>query len=72
MVGRFHREKKYEVIIKAMPLIKGLRKLYICGIVEDRSYYEELRHLVRRVGLEDRIRLLPNPDRSSILEILCR
>ncbi len=71
-VGRFSREKGYEVIIKAMPLIKGLRKLYICGISEDRSYYEELLHLVHRLGLEDRVRLLPNLDRNSLVEHLCR
>jgi glycosyltransferase involved in cell wall biosynthesis len=71
-VGRFHKEKKYEVIIKAMPFIKDLRKLYICGVVEDRSYYEELQYFVRRLGLEDRICLLPNPDRRSIVEILRR
>jgi glycosyltransferase involved in cell wall biosynthesis len=71
-VGRFHREKKYEVIIKAMPLIKALKKLYIYATLEDRSYYEELLHLVHQLGLEDRIHLLPNPDRNSIVEILRR
>lgn len=71
-VARFSREKNLEVALLMATRVKGLRRLYICGMLQDRSYYADIRRIIRELGLEHRVRLFPNAERATIMELLGR
>ena len=74
-VGWLQHRKGLHVIIKAMPKI--LRsvpeaKLYIIGEVteEDKQYLNELEHLIKREGLENRVLFLGKKPYEEVKEFL--
>jgi glycosyltransferase involved in cell wall biosynthesis len=54
-IGRIYPIKNYETTIKALPYISGDVKYVIVGPIADKRYFERLKKLTRRLGVEDRV-----------------
>jgi len=70
-IGRLEPEKKFEDSIMAVRSLANIR-LNIMGFSYDKDYLRKLRRLINKLGLSDRVELLVNADRSTVLEKLLR
>ncbi len=73
-LARIHPQKKLELAVEAMGNCSQQFSLVIAGDVEDRFvwYKEKLQVLARKLGLEDRLRIIPAPSGTDVVSLLQR
>lgn len=72
MLGALQRFKQQEMGIRALALCKNPVDLIIVGFVYDNEpdYWLYLKDLAKRLGMEDRVKVIPNASYSVVKEVL--
>ena len=69
-VSHFYRYKNFERLVEAFSLLpvqhRNQYSLVIVGKPYDRKYYEEIAGLIARLGLQERVRIVPGLDRGNL------
>jgi glycosyltransferase involved in cell wall biosynthesis len=71
-IGRFEPERKFEDLIYALKKIEANAKALIIGFTYDDGYTERLKKIIKKINVMDRVELLLNADRKSILRSLAK
>lgn len=72
-VSHFYRYKNFESLIEALSLLptqlRNQFNLIIVGKPYDKKYFEELIDLIGRLGLQERVRIIPGVDRANLASL---
>jgi len=71
-VGVIQPNKRFEDIIKAMRKVSSEYRLVIMGYHHQNKYYLELQRLTDNIGLRDRVKIVLDPAREQLRDILSR
>ena len=70
-IGAFRPNKRFGDIIRALSLSRRKDlKLVIVGLSDDDDYFAYLVNLVEKLGMQDRVRLVPNASRRFLNKVL--
>jgi glycosyltransferase involved in cell wall biosynthesis len=72
MIGRLERRKHYDHAIAAFKIVAKYRPNYKLVIIGDGPLRSELKHLVRKYGLEGNVFLLGSVDEETKIKLLSR
>lgn len=71
-VGAIQPNKRHSDLIEALSNVKQKCQCMIVGHLRDINYYRYLRHTVGKLGLRDKIRIVPDAPREGLVQLLTR